>query len=114
MKLFRVSAFAAIIISFTVSCSAPRHTATSENINHIKFLSEYDVPFNKNFQNTTIGGLSGIDYNAGEDVYYLICDDRSERNPARFYEAKVIIKDNKIDDVVFSNVKFLKYVMRYF
>jgi hypothetical protein len=109
MKLFFIFSFAAIIF-FTISCSAPRHITTSENINHLKFLSEYDVPFNKNFQNTIVGGLSGIDYNAREDVYYLICDDRSERNPARFYEANVIIKENKIDDVVFSNVKFLKNI----
>ena len=32
-------------------------------IQHLKFLNEYIVPFNYQFQNTTVGGLSGIDYN---------------------------------------------------
>ncbi len=61
-----------------------------------------------NFKNTTIGGLSGIDYNSGSNVYYMISDDRSERNPARFYEAQIIINKAKIDSVIFKDVKFLK------
>lgn len=71
-------------------------------------MSEYDVQFNKDFQNTTIGGLSGIDYMPAKNAYYLICDDRSEHNPARFYEAKINITQNKIDSVVFIGVTFLK------
>ncbi|MEP6926946.1 MAG: esterase-like activity of phytase family protein [Ginsengibacter sp.] len=80
----------------------------SENINHLKFLSEYDVPFNKDFQNTIIGGLSGIDYDSKKNIYYIISDDRSEKNPARFYEAEVIINQNKIDSVIFLDTKFFK------
>jgi hypothetical protein len=90
------------------SCSTTRHTARLENISHLKFLSEYDVPYNKDFQNTIIGGLSGIDYDPEKKVYYIISDDRSEKNPARFYEAEIIINQNKIDNVIFLDTKFLK------
>jgi hypothetical protein len=71
-------------------------------------LSEYDVPYNKIFQNTIIGGLSGIDYEPRENVYYIISDDRSERNPARFYKAGITISDDKIDSVIFFDKKLLK------
>ncbi|MBP2475551.1 3-phytase [Crossiella equi] len=37
------------------------------------------------FQGTTVGGLSSIDYDRRTGEYVLICDDRSERQPARFY-----------------------------
>src|SRR6266446_3596903 len=83
------------------SCLIARHTTGIENVARLKFLNEYDVPFNKEFQNTIIGGLSGIDYDPQKKVYYIISDDRSERNPARFYEAEIIINQNKIESVNF-------------
>ena len=74
-------------------------------IGKLKFLSEYEVPLNKQFKSTTIGGLSGIDYDSKSSLYYIISDDRSAINPARFYTAKIIIKKNKIDTVIFVDVK---------
>lgn len=59
------------------------------------------------FKSTIVGGLSGIDYDKSRDVYYMICDDPSARNPARYYTAKVLIGKNGIDSVVFTNVTFL-------
>ena len=103
-----------LFISFLISillvnsCSTAQHTRGIENISHLKFLSEYDVPYNKDFQNTIIGGLSGIDYDPEKKVYYIISDDRSEKNPARFYGAEIIISHNKIDTVIFLDTKFLK------
>jgi len=34
---------------------------------------------------TTLGGLSGIDFNAATGNYIAVSDDRSQINPARFY-----------------------------
>ncbi|HVZ96434.1 MAG TPA: esterase-like activity of phytase family protein [Chitinophagaceae bacterium] len=101
-----------LILLFTyVSCTVIK-PSTNQHVwsdsNHLKFLDEYDVPFNAPFMNTTIGGLSGIDYNPADKHYYLISDDRSEKNPARFYVARIVLGDNKIDSVVFTDVRFLK------
>lgn len=41
------------------------------------------------FQGTTVGGLSSIDYDRRTGEWVLICDDRSDRQPARFYTAKL-------------------------
>jgi hypothetical protein len=95
-------------VILTNSCSTSRHSSTPDNINHLVFLSEYDVPYNKSFQNTIIGGLSGIDYDPADKVYYTISDDRSEKNPARFYKVNIVINQNKIDSVIFLDTKFLR------
>ena len=57
---------------------------------------------------TTVGGLSSIDYDQKRNRYFLVCDDRSSINPARFYTAKISIKQNKIDTVLFTNFAYLK------
>ena len=56
------------------------------------------------FKGTTVGGLSGIDYDKASDVYYLVCDDPSAKSPARFYTAKVLISKKGIDSIVFTDV----------
>ena len=77
------------------------------NIKQLKFLGEYDVPHNMKFKGTTIGGLSGIDYDAEHNLYYSISDDRSDYNPARFYTLKITVTPKGIDTVVFVDVKSL-------
>ena len=36
-----------------------------------------------------MGGLSAISYDPGRQVYYVISDDRSAKNPARFYTVRI-------------------------
>ncbi len=78
-----------------------------KSLSSLKFLSEYEVPFNKAFMNTKIGGLSGIDYDSANQVYYVISDDRSGFNPVRYYTVKVILSGNGIDSVQFIGMNFL-------
>lgn len=90
------------------SCSVT-HEGGIRNVpvNSLKYLGEYIVPFNQQFKGTTVGGLSGIDYDPKNKLYYLICDDRSERNPARFYTAKINVAQQGISNVEFINVTSL-------
>ncbi|MEP7253998.1 MAG: esterase-like activity of phytase family protein, partial [Ginsengibacter sp.] len=98
-----------VVIFLLSSCSSTKHIASGKDeFGRLKLLSEYEVPFNKEFQNTVIGGLSGIDYDSANQVYYIISDDRSERNPARYYKAKIISNDSKIDSVEFIETTLLK------
>lgn len=76
-------------------------------ITSLKFIGEYDIPYNLSFRKTTVGGLSGIDYDKKNNIYYLISDDRSAVNPARFYTAKIKISEREIDTVQFVDMKFL-------
>ncbi|MEY2917694.1 MAG: hypothetical protein RIS73_1408, partial [Bacteroidota bacterium] len=79
--------------------SINKTTASSsyKNISALKFLGEYDIPYNLKYKATTVGGLSGIDYDVKHNLYYLICDDKSEKNPARFYTAKIFVTKKGIE-----------------
>jgi len=93
---------------FTTTISAQKVQQKNNNqINQLRLIGEYDVPHNLLFKNTTIGGLSGIDYDSKHGVYYMICDDRSAINPARYYTAKIFFSEKQIDSVVFVNVTTL-------
>ncbi len=84
------------------ACSVLKKTSIKEastTISSLKFLDEYDLPYNLQYKNTTVGGLSSIDYDAQNDVYYLISDDRSEINPSRFYTAKISLVSKQINSI---------------
>lgn len=90
---------------FLYSCSGSKKITALSNITGIKYLGVYEIPYNYKFNNTVVGGLSGIDYDIKNNVYYLISDDRSDKNPARFYKAKIFLSAGKIDSLVFMDTK---------
>lgn len=94
--------FILAVVIFSVADAQKKNT-----ISQLKLVGEYDVPHNMLFKNTTIGGLSGIDYDNTNGLYYMISDDRSSINPARYYTAKIFFDNKKIDSVVFVNVTTL-------
>lgn len=78
-------------------------------ITSLKYIGQYLIENGKPFDQTIIGGLSGIDYDPQKDVYYLLSDDRSEFNPARFYLSRIFFTSNGIDSIQFLSVhKFLQ------
>ncbi|WP_348620859.1 esterase-like activity of phytase family protein [Pedobacter lusitanus] len=81
---------------------------TLTTVSKLKYINTYVFPHDQQFRGTTIGGLSGIDYDPASQLYYLICDDRSTINPARFYTAKIALSASGISDVTFKDVKTLK------
>ena len=100
------------IAGFCSSCNIAQQAAKSgEGVTHIsslKFLDEYVIPYDLRLQNTWVGGLSGIDYNAAENKYFIISDERSATSAARFYTAAIDINNYKIDSVRFLSVETLK------
>jgi hypothetical protein len=79
----------------------------------LDFLGEYRLP-KMRFAETTVGGLSGIVYDRQQNRFYAISDDRSDRNPARFYTLKLNLKptatlpDSLIQSVEIEKVTTLK------
>jgi len=93
-----------------IGCSSPNKTAGNtfaNDIKEIKFAGEFVIPNNEQFKNTTVGGLSAIDYDAKGDVYYLACDDPSARNPSRFYTARILLSEKGIDSIAITGVDTL-------
>jgi hypothetical protein len=92
-----------------VACSTTKYQQTStQKITSLQLLDTLIVPYNLSFNNTTVGGLSSIDYSPKTNSYYFICDDRSAINPARFYTANISISNNKFDSIHFTDVHFLQ------
>jgi hypothetical protein len=52
----------------------------------LTYLGQQIVPTSAGFHGLPVGGLSSIDFVAATGRYLAICDDRSDRGPARFYE----------------------------
>src|SRR5688572_28775418 len=75
-------------------------------ISQLRFLNEFVVPHNQEFRSTTIGGLSGIDYDTKRDVYYVLSDDRSSINSARYYTVRIPISEKGIDTVEFIDFNY--------
>jgi hypothetical protein len=100
--------FLAFLPLALLSCSGLKTTETLKTVPSFKLINTVEIPFNQEFKKTVIGGLSGIDYDIKNDLYYLICDDRSIYNDARFYTAKIHLASNKIDSIAFKDVIYLK------
>ncbi|OBI33061.1 phytase [Mycobacterium sp. E1386] len=71
----------------------------------LTYLGQSQIPFNATFDGTVIGGLSALSYDAGRQLYYVISDDRSEKNPARFYTVQLSLSDRGIDKVTFTGTR---------
>ena len=100
--------FLVILPAFLFSCSNLKHTVENKRTPSLKLISSIEIPFDEMFQNTKVGGLSGIDYDAKNDLYYLISDDRSVFSDSRFYTAKIRLLENKAERIDFQSVSTLK------
>ena len=85
-------------IGLVLAASGPDASTISE----LKMLDVYVVSNDLKFDGTQVGGLSGIDYDVENDIYYAICDDRSERQAARYYKVKIAIANSQIDSIIFQ------------
>ena len=68
----------------------------------LNFIDEFVISDDEMFQNTLIGGLSGIDYALG--TWYLIADDP---NNARFYNATITYNQDGFTDIAINGVNAL-------
>lgn len=99
-----------LFFTLIISCTSTKQLTlnyTPANT-HLKYLYTYTIPHNYTFKETIVGGLSAIDYDEKNNQFYMVCDDRSSLNPARFYKAKITISQNKIDTVIFTKLSYLK------
>ena len=65
-----------------------------------EFLGQKIIPTRTQFEGTEIGGLSSITYDEERDVFYVLSDDQSVIDPARFYTVGIDLFDGFTDDDV--------------
>lgn len=93
-------ASAAIVLS---ACASFPHDAP---IAGLRLIGEQRIALKQSFEGTTVGGLSGIDYDAASNSWVMESDDRSEINPARYYRASLHYDSEKFSAVTLNSVHF--------
>jgi hypothetical protein len=76
----------------------------------LEFLGQAIVPTGTTFAGTTVGGLSSITYDAERGAFYVLSDDQSQFQPARFYTLRLDLGDGLLGagDVHFDAVTTLE------
>jgi hypothetical protein len=94
-----VLAVLVLLLTGTAASAAPK----------LEFLGEEILPTGLQFEGTEVGGLSSIAYDAERDLYYVIADDASVIDPARYYTFELDVADGNLDpgDVVVDDVTTL-------
>ncbi len=92
--LILILATSLILISFLVNNFA----SASFIINSIEFIGQATLPTGLTFQKTEVGGLSGITYDAKNNLYYAISDDRGQEAPPRFYTLTIDLSQGKLNN----------------
>ena len=67
----------------------------------LRLIGETRLPHKLQYQNSTVGGLSGIDFDAASGLLYLLSDDGGSQSPPRFYTARLAMTADKLGDLEF-------------
>lgn len=94
-----------VLLWLLVGCASQKNIINSKAA--LRFVGAYTIPFDKQFNGTTVGGLSGIDFDPSSGKYYILSDDGAKINPARFYTAYIKLSDRGIDSVSLLKVTTL-------
>lgn len=73
----------------------------------LRLLGQFTFESRRTFGDTTVGGLSGLAYDAKRGVYYAVSDDRGELQAPRFYTLEIDVDASGIRDVRVVGVTFL-------
>jgi hypothetical protein len=76
---------ASLVVALGVATAPAGAVSTRAHQPSLQFIGQAIIPTGTTFAGTTIGGLSSITYDSSRNVYYVLSDDQSQINPARFY-----------------------------
>lgn len=85
---------------FLPSALAAQDGTALASVGSVRLIGEQDLPNDLMVDDTLVGGLSGLDYDAASDSWIVLSDDRSDEAPARFYDATLTY-----DDASFGNAE---------
>jgi hypothetical protein len=111
-----LSVLVIVLLSFLMTACTPIQARTVEqriflNLS-LEFLGDYQLPKTK-FQNTPVGGISGLTYDRQLNKFYALSDDRSQFAPVRFYTLGLNLKPSAtgkigIENIEIEDVTFLR------
>ena len=74
----------------------------------LRLIGETRLPHKLQYQGSTVGGLSGMDYDPASGTYYLLSDDGGSFSPPRFYTARIALSVDKLSEIELTGVTFLQ------
>ena len=90
---------ASALVATVALATSPTTTARAgTKVKEIEFLGQQIIPTGTMFGGTQVGGLSSIAYDEARDRFYVLSDDPSQINPARFYTLHLDASDGTLDD----------------
>lgn len=84
------------LAALAAACALFASAAAAEELT---LLGTYTLPTGLKIEGVEFGGLSALDYDAREDVFYALSDDRAERGPARLYVLKLALSEKGVGGV---------------
>jgi hypothetical protein len=93
-----------------LALALPVAAQSTAEIGSLRFINTITVANDQMIDGTLVGGLSGIDYDSAADLWYLISDDKSENNPARFYTARLTFTGGGLASVAIEHAVTLLQV----
>ncbi len=99
---------AAATLALVLLLSSPSFASPELSVQALRFIGEQQIPYKQQFLGTTVGGLSGIDYDARNDLWILASDDRSDFDQTRFYTAVLAYDEHLFASVTLTAVTRLK------
>jgi hypothetical protein len=101
---------AAVVLIAVVAAAAHAAASIGRNPPSLEFFGQAIVPTGTTFAGTTVGGLSSITYDAERGAFYVLSDDQSQFQPARFYTLRLDVGDGQLDagDLHFDAVTTLE------
>jgi len=103
MKIVVRTLIVFIVLLTVISCRYKNVVKETKNNLKLRFIDEYVLPDDTTFENTRVGGLSGIDYANG--TWYAISDDSEF---PRFYSANISYDINRFGSVTINSVTHFK------
>ncbi|MGO4724268.1 MULTISPECIES: esterase-like activity of phytase family protein [unclassified Inquilinus] len=96
--------FAAIVA--LLACAAL--PARADGIGRLRLIGEAALPQGMDYRGTTVGGLSGLDWDPAAGQWIALSDDRSDKAPARFYTLAIDYDAEVVRGIAVTGVATLR------
>jgi len=100
-----------LLLGFVTSCGNDDPVTEEISVSSLRLIGQQILPRRAEFSATVVGGLSGIDYDAKTDSFFIISDDRTTTdspNAPRFYTARLSFDANSFSGLTFQSVVSFK------
>jgi len=98
----------ALAVSLAVLLVGCAHLPPNDAALALRLVGTYQLAPDLHVDGTLVGGISGIDYDAARDEWWLASDDRGQHAPARLYRARMTFKVAGIESMALSAAVILR------